>query len=149
MLPKTHLIQEAHLKFPISIIRNPRDSIKSMIAMDLHYNKDYKFEIGGLTKFYIDINNYLIDNQSLLIKYDDLIKNPNEVAKVLCLFLGNSIENVLYEDVLVDKQEYNHLVSSKSSDAYSKVCISDDDLVEANLSYLEVLSKCISISSPE
>ena len=145
MLPKTHILEECDLKFPISIIRNPKDSIKSMIAMELHYNKDYKFEIKELTNFYIKLISYLINNKSLLIKYDDLLKNPNEVTKAVCSFLGESVKDISYKDVLVDSKEYKHLVSSKKSNMYSKVYISDDDLFEANLLYIQALDNCINV----
>jgi hypothetical protein len=145
MLPKTHIIEESDLKFPISIIRNPKDSIKSMIAMELHYNKDYKFDINILTNFYIDLISYLINNESFLIKYDDLLKNSNEVTKAVCSFLGENIEGVSYKNVLVDMKEYKHLISSKKSDMYSKFYISENDLFEANLLYIRALNNCISI----
>ena len=145
MLPKTHLLEESDLKFPISIIRNPKDSIKSMIAMELHYNKEYKFEINSLTNFYINLNKYLINNESLLIKYDDLLNSPDKVTKEVCLFLGKHIKGVSYKDVLVDCKEYKHLVSSKKSDMYSQVYVSEDDLFEANMLYIQALDNCISI----
>ena len=145
MLSKSHIIEESDKKDLISIIRNPQDSIKSMISMEMHYNKDYRFNLKDIEKAYIKMNDYLTNNNALLIRYEDLLDKPEEVTKKVCRFLGKEILSVNYVNVLKDLKEYNHLVSSKDSKSYLLVDIKKEDLVDANKSYFKALEKCINV----
>jgi hypothetical protein len=89
------------------------------------------------------MNDYLTNNNALLIRYEDLLDKPQEITKRVCRFLGKEILSVNYVNVLKDIKEDNHLVSSKDSKYYLLVDIKKEDLVDANESYFKTLEKCI------
>lgn len=142
-IPQTHIIGDALLKFPISIIRNPKDSFISQIAMDKHYGLNRLY--NNLADGYIKMYKYLIENESLLIKYEDLIDSPELVTINVCNYLGHPIKEVVYKDYLFDQIQNNHLVSSKKSEYYSTASVPEEYLIEANNYYLKALSYCITI----
>ena len=143
VIPRTHVIQEALSKFPISIIRKPEDSFISQVAMDLHYGLNNP--VSPLSHNYIEIYEYLINNKSLLVKYEDLINNPELVTIRICNSLGYNFKESVYKDYLLDEVCNNHLVSSKKSKFYSEIKIPEKYLIEPNKVYLEALNQCISI----
>ena len=142
-IPRTHVIQEALSKFSISIIRKPEDSFISQVAMDMHYG--LTAPLSPLSHNYIEMYEYLINNKSLLVKYEDLINNPELVTMKVCNYIGYNFKESVYKDYLLDEVWNNHLVSSKKSKYYSEIKIPEKYLIEPNKVYLEALNHCISI----
>jgi hypothetical protein len=124
-IPKTHLPSEADGKKVISIIRDPFETMKSLITLALSFPDDPQFtvESGEIFKFpaneYMNTYSYIIDNSDLIIDYNDLISRPNDVLDLLAKSMNLVINKEEYINQLVDST--NHLVSSKTSKLYNTI----------------------------
>lgn len=144
-IDKTHHITTFKNKKIISIIRNPEDTFKSMVAMQRHYGSNKIMGFGLPLKEYPEFYHYLMSKDSILINYEDLISSPDKVAKAVAKRLNLDVNDIEYQDVLFDKPHYKHLISSKTSDEYEKINLSKFDLSNCNDVYRKALLKCITI----
>lgn len=142
---KTHHISEIRNKSIISIIRSPEDTFKSMATMQKHFSSDKNKGIGLPLEGYVDFYKYLIDNAAILIDYNDLVSAPDKVVRAVAKRLHLEVNDMEYQDVLVDQPHYKHLVSSRMSEEYDKVDLSKFDLFACNMIYADALLECISI----
>lgn len=142
---KTHHISEIRNKSIISIIRSPEDTFKSMATMQKHFSSDKNKGIGLPLKGYVEFYKYLIDNAAILIDYNDLVSAPDKVVRAVAKRLNLEVNDMEYQDVLVDQPHYKHLVSSKMSKEYDKIDLSKFDLFACNMIYSDALLECISI----
>ena len=144
-IEKTHHISEIRNKSIISIIRSPEDTFRSMATMQKHFSSDKNIGIGLPLVGYVEFYRYLIDNAAILIDYNDLVSAPDKVVKAVAKRLHLEVNDMEYQDVLVDQPHYKHLVSSKMSEEYDKIDLSKFDLFECNMAYADALLECISI----
>lgn len=106
----------------ISILRDPIDVMASKLIMDIHYERHCKtlelcfMEAKG---HYLSFFNYINENASLLIKYEDLINNMDKVLEAI----SKNLEMPVVDGVVpqtVDNPNFFHLASSKTSPAYEE-----------------------------
>lgn len=121
-IPKTHLINEVKGKKIITIVRDPYQTMKSLVSLAMTFPESNKFKIesGGVFKFpadeYIEFYKYIIKNAELIINYNDLISKPDKVIQYLAKHMSLAVIDVEYINELVDYPD--HLVSSKTSKVY-------------------------------
>ncbi len=144
-IDKTHSSAQWKKKKIISIIRNPEDTFKSMVAMQMHYGSNEMVGFGLPIKEYQEFYENLIDSDCILISYNDLVSSPDRVVKAIARRLNLQVNEIEYENLLFDKPDYKHLVSSKTSDKYEKINLSKFDLSKCNDIYSRALLKCITI----
>lgn len=124
-IPKTHSTSESDGKKVISIIRDPFDTMKSLITLALNFpeNPEFAVESGEVFKFpanqYMETYSYIIDNSDLIIDYRDLISRPNDVIDYLAQSMNLVVNKEEYVNELVDSP--NHLVSSTTSNLYNTI----------------------------
>ena len=124
-IPKTHSISESDGKKVISIIRDPFDTMKSLITLALNFpeNPEFAVESGEVFKFpanqYMETYSYIIDNSDLIIDYRDLISRPNDVIDYLAQSMNLVVNKEEYVNELFDSP--NHLVSSTTSKLYNTI----------------------------
>ena len=124
-IPKTHLPSEADGKKVISIIRDPYDTMKSLVALALTFPDDHEFTVdsGEIFKFpateYMETYSYITANSDLIIDYRDLVSRPNDVLDHLAQSMNLVVNKEEYVNQLVDTT--NHLVSSKTSKLYNSI----------------------------
>lgn len=168
-LLKTHVISEVKTNKVISIIRSPYETMNSLVTLVLTFPdklkvidpsvKSGKILIDGqeidafnesIYRFphndYIEIYKYMINNENILIDYNDLISRPDEVMSFLAKKLNLEFLNSPYINYLFDNKE--HLVSSTSSPLYNKINYSKHspghfNMLECKYQYNKALKECI------
>ena len=153
-LLKTHLISEVKTNKVISIIRSPYESMNSLVTLVLTFPDKFKVipdpSNESIYRFphndYIEIYKYIINNENILIDYNDLISRPDEVMSFLAKKLNLEFLNLPYINYLFDSKE--HLVSSTSSPLYSNINYSKHspghfNMLECKYQYNKALKECI------
>jgi hypothetical protein len=113
--------------------------------MNRHFSSNKDIGIALPIKDYVSFHKYLINSSSILIDYNDLVSVPDKVVVRIAKLLGVDVNDMEYQDVLIDQPHYQHLVSSKISEEYDKIDLSKFDLFECNMIYSNALLECISI----
>lgn len=144
---KTHVPLIGDFDGYVTIVRNPKDSIISRIAMELEYEPNPKpmDELVSICqKEYIIFYNYILKNIDTVFAYEDLDK-VDEMVK----FLSNKFNIPIIKDEFVDnisdRPSTKFLKTSKTSAFYHYVRSELDSLSleEENLMYEKTLSKAI------
>jgi len=144
-IEKTHHISEINGRSVISIIRKPEDTFRSMVAMDKYFVNNPDVGIGLPIDDYVSFYKYITDLSEILVSYDDLVSYPEKILRSIAKRLSLDVNDMEYQDVLVDQPHYKHLVSSKTYDQYEKIDLSKFNMFEPNESYVKALRECISI----
>ena len=147
---KTH--EKMHSKKPtFSIIRNPFDSIASLVAMTVHFDNTISHDeyiIEALTE-YVNFYEYL-KGIDYIFSYDKVILNPDPAVHKILAVIGKqlkpglgptSLENI--RNNLESLPEKGHSASSTSFAAYNKTVqkLKDVDLSKCFSLYEEALSR--------
>jgi len=120
------LIYKTHdpLDFPelktITILREPLGTLKSELAMSLRYGITNTPAVSQYIKFF----NYMNDNASIVIDYEDLIKYPEKVCKSLSNKLGVKYLRSEYVDTLKDNPDNTYIVTSRNTKEYDSIDMS-------------------------
>jgi hypothetical protein len=144
-IEKTHHISEVNNRFIISVVRSPDQTFRSLATMNKHFSSNKDIGVGLPLEDYVSFHKYLIDNSAILIDYEDLVSAPDKVVKAVAKRLNLEVNDMEYQDVLVDQPHYQHLVSSRMSEEYDKIDLSKFDLFACNMIYADALLECISI----
>jgi hypothetical protein len=146
-IEKIHAHSLINNRQPISIIRNPYDSLKSAIAMHNHFYPESNRLLTGreIAQRYIDFYKNFNLEGSILIDYIDLISNPEKVIMYFAKMFGVPVNDKSYKNLLVDDPKTKYLVSSKKFETYSEIEKYKIDFSECNDIYRKSLSKCISV----
>jgi hypothetical protein len=130
--------------FIVSVIREPRETFKSMYAMDRHYAIEENIA-QGLPEDYCKFNLWLSKRADVLISYKDLVDTPDKVVLALANKLSLEVKDVKYVSRLKDRPRMKHLISSKTSQEYDKVDLSSLNFRDADKMYEFLLSQCIKV----
>jgi hypothetical protein len=126
-------------RFIITIVRDPFDSIQSLVAMKKHYNPETYAE-NDYIDYYVDLYKYLDRNANLVIDYNDLISFPEETTKMICDLLGFKKTPSAY-NVLGDNKDIEYLVSSKTVKEYNEEYFKIEDMSNCYNEYHKLLFK--------
>lgn len=140
---KSHEVADSEDRYTISIVRNPSDTLKSIITLYNHHSKITGVE--NMVNAYCDFYKFIINDADLVIDYNDLVDRTDLVIQKLSSVFNAEISPSLYTNKLFDIPELQHLVSSKISEEYEKVDMSKVDLSRANDYYRLALTRCINL----
>jgi hypothetical protein len=106
----------------ITIVRDPRDTVCSQLTMELlHKDKietiDY---INHLVEYNACLYESLLD-ADIIIDYNDLINYPYETTKAMLDIMELKMNDAVYLNRLIDREQDNYWVSSKVSKDYKQV----------------------------
>ena len=146
-IDKTH---EPNKDVPVvTVVRNPIDSISSMVGMLSQYNEELSIDVAvkKITENYEQFYRYFDNHADMVFDYEDLIKSPEKVAKCFSLFAGINFNEVDYKDDISDMPDKRHVKTSTSTYAYSSardlLLSGEVDLTNVNEMYQKLLSKRI------
>lgn len=129
----------------ITIARNPIDSISSWVAMEDYYYKNVDIEkVTKIAKIkYKMYYKYLLKNADIVIDYNFLNSNINEIINYLSIFLDIKQTNNIFYNSITNKIDKKHLVSSKENDNYDNIykILSQTSFTNEDLLYKELLNK--------
>lgn len=145
-LHKIHKVWQVYDRNIITIVRDPYDTLVSHIAMIMHFHPDKSFfwekEVDAVKKF-CDVYEYLINKANIIFDYNDLIKDPKAIAKIVSGYVN---EPIVFEDPIIFSRSSDpgkeYLVSSKVSEHYEKAkdFIDKQDLSRCYELYNEAIS---------
>ena len=144
ILKSTHDKEKVFNKYIISIVRNPNDTLRSKYAMQKHYEPGIVF--NDYPEAYKIFYENLINDSYMLIDYNDLINNTDSLIKYLFNYFNLIDNGLLYKTNLKDYEGSKYLVSSKTSDTYGNIDMTQFDLTEQNKIYGIALNKCINVN---
>ena len=146
---KTHKFPEEH-KNIITIVRDPKDTIISELAMNHSYGLPItERKILDRRNNYILLGKKLYNEAKIIIDYNDLINYPNEVIKYIAKDMKRPYKDIDYKNDLKDTEDKSYLVTSKNTPYYTKFKLLIDTL-NFNRSYEvyhKLLSKAINVQT--
>jgi hypothetical protein len=129
-----------------SIIRNPFDSIASMVTLSLDHSKNIEDNCMAVYLYYLIFYHKIINKKDIIfIKFDDVINNFVQTIKTVGKIVGHEYNgNVtpIYPEPTED-----FLSTSKNNSRYESVCevLKTIDLTKCNELYEIALERCIKI----
>jgi hypothetical protein len=151
VLNKTHVELVGDYDLVLTIVRNPRDSIVSRLAMELAYEANPKSIYDLILickKEYISFFNYAKKHVDVIFKYEDL-DNIDNIINYLCNKLNIEKISDSFVDNIHDRPGTRFLKTSKTSKHYNmcKEIMKDVDLTEEEKIYKEILNISISFDN--
>lgn len=129
----------------ITIIRDPLDSIASMVSMEHNFFPEYPIKkfINKRIKEYIEYYQYFNSQASYIIDYKTLIEDPDSVASFFSKILNVKQRRISYIDNTLDRPDRNHVKTSRQLKHYDKIreLVANSNLDECYLIYSKLLDK--------
>lgn len=130
----------------ISVIRNPIDSIASNISVVSNFG-EIPGSVGSHVSMFIDSMNEISDNADVIVDFEELISDPDGVAKKLSEALGLRLFDNGH-DISVQRESVRSafIPSAKHVEGYEEAKQSAADtpsIVNAINKYNMLLAKCI------
>jgi len=121
----------------VHIIRDPRAVLASFKYFTFHPEPMYLDAIFAASAMFNYINN--INNKNVyIIKYEDLVSNPESIVKRLCIFLNIEFENGMLDITKESKQDKPYSANSSFNKKIQKIDSSNINLWEDKLSNIEL-----------
>ena len=140
----THTIDNS-VKKVIGIARDPFESMHSAVVMRKHYHENEGFN-KSYNNQYIDIYNFLYEKATIVVDYNDLIKFPEKVTKLVCDSVGLIKKTPDHKIILMDNEKESYLVSSKTSQKYNEKHFNIEDIQDCYEPYNRLLSKAVDLT---
>jgi hypothetical protein len=145
-----HLFDANHNKEKIivTIVRDPKDSILSLISLKQFYNFTIE-DINELISNYILLYSFLYEHADYIIDFNDLITYPEIVVDKMINILNINEDNY---KTFVTKTNYNSrnfLESAKGVPGYGETELDDFNLGACYYYYNKILSKRIRFFPPK
>jgi hypothetical protein len=133
VLNKTHRPLTNNYDYRVSIIRDPRESITSRLAMQLHHENEKTLdEYLSICKIeYLTFYKYIIEKVEIVFEYKQL-KDIDSVVDHICSITGVKRNGSAFTDTIVDRPE-NGFLKTATTSGYYDVCkdyMKDKDLSE-------------------
>lgn len=133
----------------ISLVRNPIDSISSIVAMELEFNKNLEIDylINNRIKEYVNIYSFSLKNANTFIDFKDIVNSPIKVIKHISAVTNYPILNNDPKDFIVDRPNEKFLKSSRKTKKYKEIvlAVSNKNLDECINLYQKALERCVKI----
>lgn len=127
-----------------AIIRNPKDSLASLLTMESLQNLEFRLEQ------YIYYYEFAIDNVEHVFRFEDVISDPAKIAEYFCkksnkTFSPIKTDYAQYEQWYLQSQDPRKLITSKNSGLYqgSRSILESIDLSKHDDLYEKALAKCL------
>jgi hypothetical protein len=145
---KTHAPLTGKYDLYVTLVRNPRDSIVSRLAMELEFEENPKTMEEYLEickQEYIIFYKYIIRQVEIVFHYEDIRENVDEMIDYICKKSGIKRISDVFVDTIEDKPVTGFLKTSKSSDRYaeSKEFMKDKNLDECYDIFIEAEKKAV------
>jgi hypothetical protein len=128
----------------MAIIRNPKDSLASLLTMESLENLEFRLEQ------YIYYYEFILDNVEHIFRFEDVISDPAKIAEYFCkksnkTFSPVRTEYAQYEQWYLQNQDPRKLITSKTNILYdqSRSMIDNVDLSKHTDLYKKALAKCL------
>lgn len=135
----------------ITIVRNPVDSISSIVAMELEFNKDLEIDyvIRNRIDEYINFYSFVLKNADTFIDFNNIVNEISMVIKYLSVITKFAIINSSPKDLVRDTISQKFLKSSKKTKHYDDIVntVSSKDLSKCTELYNSALGKCVPINA--
>ena len=135
----------------ISLVRNPLDSISSIVAMQMEFNSSLNLEelIKSHIEEYCNFYSFSLDNKYMFINFYDIIKNIEAIINYISSFSGYKILNNNPKDIVKDIPSQKFLKSSKNSSIYNNArsIIIKSNLDECERLYKLSLDRCVQLDA--
>lgn len=143
----------------VTVVRNPIDSITSIVSMETHYNKEYRSMLINNSKMfketicqkrikeYADFYSKITDYATVFIDYEQLDKNIKVLANLLSKIENKKSSNNEYFDVVKDTPSQKFLRTSTKSELYNDIknIIVESNLTSCNEVYEAARSLCLDL----
>jgi hypothetical protein len=136
----------------IALVRNPIDSISSIVAMNLEFNKD--LEINNLINYqikeYIKFYSFALENADTFIDFNSIANNINKVIEYVSIVTNYTIlNNKPNNNIIKDFPDGKFLKTSKKTEKYNDIVFSvkNKDLNECFKLYQKALERCVKIDA--
>ena len=131
----------------IGIVRDPLDSISSIVTMQLEFFQDIERDelIELRIKDYIVFYSFILKNNYHLINFNDIANNLSSVINYVSKITGYAILNPKPKDIVSDLPSKGFLKTSRKSDNYNIVrnIVKQSNLDECIKLYNTALERCV------
>lgn len=145
---KTHYPITNNYDLRVTIIRNPKDSIISRLAMELEYEANPKTLDEYLEickKEYLVFFKYAIEHVEIIFDFNDINSHIDDMVNYICSKTG--IERIQdgFVDTIADRPATRFLKTSTKSSHYNRCAeyMKNKDLTECDIMYIKVLEKAV------
>jgi len=150
VMNKTHIPMLGSYDFYVTIIRDPRDSIVSRLAMELEFEENPKTMEDYLEickNEYVVFYKYIIKSMDMVFHYDQIASEIEKVIDFICKETKIEKKSNDFKDNIHDKPITGFLKTSKTGKhyEYSKDFMKDKDLEECYNLYTMCKEKVVSL----
>ena len=136
----------------IALVRNPIDSISSIVAMELEFDKNLEINdsINDRIKEYINFYSFALKNADTFIYFNDIVDNINKVVEYVSLVTNYPIlNNEPKNNIIKNLKGHKFLKTSKETGKYKEIvfAVKNKDLDECLKLYKNALEMCIKINA--
>jgi hypothetical protein len=148
VMNKTHAPMTGKYDLYVTLVRNPRDSIVSRLAMELEFEENPKTMEEYLEickQEYMIFYKYMIKNVNIIFHYEDIRENVDKMIDYVCEKSDIKRISDVFVDTIEDRPVTGFLKTSKSSERYAeaKVFMQDKDLEECYNIFMEAEKKAV------
>lgn len=132
----------------VTLIRDPRDSIVSRLAMELEFEpnpKTLEEYLEICKQEYMIFYKYILRQVDIVFHYDDISENVDGMIDYICEKSGVRRISDVFVDTITDRPVTKFLKTSKSSKRYeeAKEFMKDKNLDECYNIFLEAEKKAV------
>lgn len=147
-MKKTHAPMTGEYDLYVTLVRNPRDSIVSRLAMELEFEENPKTMEEYLEickQEYMVFYNYIINRVGIVFHYEDIRENVDNMIDYICEKSQIKRISDVFIDTIEDKPVTGFLKTSKSSARYAeaKEFMKDKALDECYNIFMEAEKKAV------
>jgi hypothetical protein len=147
-MKKTHAPMTGKYDLYVTLVRNPKDSIVSRLAMELEFEENPKTMEEYLEickQEYMVFYKYMIKHVSIIFHYEDIGENVDKMIDYVCEKSDIKRISNVFVDTIEDKPVTGFLKTSKSSKRYAeaKGFMQDKDLEECYNIFMEAEKKAV------
>jgi hypothetical protein len=148
IMNKTHAPMTGKYDIYVTLIRNPKDSIVSRLAMELEFEENPKTMEQYLEickQEYMIFYKYILRQVDIIFHYDDINSNVDKMIDYVCEKTGIKRISDTFIDSIVDRPSTGFLKTSKSSLRYkeSEEFMKDKNLDECYTIFMEAEQKSV------
>lgn len=148
IMNKTHAPMTGKYDLYVTLIRDPRDSIVSRLAMELEFESNPKTMEEYLEickQEYVLFYKYILRKVDIIFHYDDISTNVDDMIDYICERSNIKRISNIFVDSITDRPVTKFLKTSKSSNRYeeAKEFMKNKDLQECYDIFLETEKKAV------
>ncbi len=148
VMNKTHAPMSGQYDLYVTLVRNPRDSIVSRLAMELEFEENPKTMEEYLEickQEYMIFYKYILRRVDIVFHYEDIAQHVDKMIDHVCEKTNIKRISDVFVDSIVDRPATGFLKTSKSSLRYkeSEEFMKDKDLDECYTIFMEAEKRSV------